>query len=377
MNEETGNRRKKILLVSPDLEPGGAQRQFINIANGLHQRGHKAIVFLFRNRGKLRSSLDKDIKALSPCCPPVVRNLPLLQGAYGMISLLMTVRTERPDILYSRHWPKIPVALIGRTLKIKTVSGEGNNLKQTFLSRRKAPLLYLRRICAQLSDEVVANSQSLGREVKEVFRLDSEVRTIYNGIDTEDIRRRSEEKAEHGWFGTEIPVMVAVGFLRRQKGFPDLLRALEIVNRTRAVRLIIIGNGRSKELRELSRKLSLEDKTDFLGAMENPFPYISKADIFVCSSLYEGLSNVILEALALGKPVISTNHKHGADEIIENRKNGILVPTGNPGEMANAIIEILEDEELRKSLGEKAEKKSEDFSRDKMISEYEKLFAEM
>ena len=377
MNEKPAGPQKKILLVSPDLEPGGAQRQMINIANGLHRGGHEALVFLFRDGGKLRNSLDENVKALFPCYPPAVRNSPFLQSAYGTISLLRAVMTERPDILYSRHWPKIPVALIGRMLKVKTVSGEGNNLEQTFLSKRKIPLFYMRRLCVRLSDEVVANSRSLGREVKEAFGLNSEVRTIYNGIDIEDIRKKSEEKVEHVWFGTKIPVIVAVGFLRRQKGFPDLLRALEIVNRARVARLIIIGNGSTEELRGLSRKLSLEDKTDFLGAMENPFPYISNADVFVCSSLYEGLSNVILEALALGKPVISTNHKHGADEIIENRKNGILVPTRNPREMADAIIETLENEELRKNLGKEAKKRSEYFSRDKMISEYEKLFAEM
>ena len=334
-------------------------------------------VFLFRDGGKLRSSLDPEIKILSPSGPSALERLSFFRTACGTLRLLLTVMAEKPDILYSRHWPKIPVALIGRALGVKTVSGEGNNLKQTFLSKKKIPLFYLRRFCARLSDEVVANSQSLGQEVKEAFGLDREVRTIYNGIDIENIRKKSREEVTHRWFGAGVPVIIAVGFLRNQKGFPYLLRALEIVNRAKDARLIIIGNGNTEELRGLSGKLSLEDKTDFLSAVENPFPYVAKADIFVCSSLYEGLSNVILEALALGKPVISTDHRHGADEIIENRRSGILVPVRDPEKMADAIAEILEDGGLRKNLGEEAEKRSGNFSRDRMISEYEKLFAEM
>ena len=377
MNEKIETPRKKILFVSPELEPGGAQRQLINLANGFHHRGHEVSVFLFYNSGQLKSSLDQNIRILFPFGPSAVKSLDFLWIAYGTMRLFGAVMAEKPDILYSRHWTKIPVAVIGRILKVKTVSGEGNNLEQTFLSKKKILLFYLRRFCARLSDEVVANSQSLGREVKEVFGLSSEVKTIYNGIDIEDIRKKSQEDGTHEWFGAEIPVIIAVGFLRNQKGFPYLLRALEIVNRTRTARLIIIGDGDKKELQNLSRKLSVEHKTDFLSAVENPFPYISKADIFVCSSLYEGLSNVILEALALGKPVISTNHKHGANEIIENQKSGILVPTGNPQKMAEAIIKILNDGKLRGNLEKEAKKRSEDFSRDKMISRYEKLFSEM
>ena len=211
-----------------------------------------------------------------------------------------------------------------------------------------------------------------------MFSLDSEVEVIYNGIDIEDIREKSKEEESHKWLGTETPLILAMGYLKDdQKGFSYLLEALEIVNRAKSARLIIIGNGKKEKLEELSMKLSIRDKTDFFSTVPNPFPYMARADIFACSSLYEGLSNVILEALALGKPVISTDHKHGANEIIENGKNGILVPTRDPQKMADAILKVLEDGELRQSLEAEAKKRSENFSRDKMISGYEKLFGDM
>ena len=378
MSKKSNARPKKILFVSPNLAAGGAQRQLINIANGFHKRGYEVSVFLFYDKGNLSNSLDKEIKIFSPFSIKVLERLRLFWVLYGTLRLLGVIMTEKPDLLYSRQWPKIPVAIIGKILRVKTVSVEGNNLEHTLLLRKRPLLFRIRRLCAQLSDKVVANSSSLACEVKEVFSLDSDVAVIYNGIDIEDIREKSKEEQNHKWLGTETPLILAMGYLKDdQKGFSYLLEALEIVNRSRPARLVIIGNGKKEKLEELSMKLSIRDKTDFFSTVPNPFPYVAKADIFACSSLYEGLSNVILEALALGKPVISTDHKHGADEIIENGKNGILVPIRDPQKMAQAILKVLEDAELRRSLEEEARKRSENFSREKMISGYEEVFSEM
>ena len=376
MNRNTRKHNKKILFVSPNLAAGGAQRQLISIANGLKGRGYDVSIFLFHAEGDLRSYLDENIKTFLPSSARLLERLRPLWRFYGTIRLLRVVLTERPDVLYSRQWPKMPIAIIGKILKVKTVSVEGNSLEHSLFKRPL--LLRIRRLCARLSDKVVANSKSLGREAKEVFGLDSEVTVIHNGIDIGYIREKSKEEQTHRWFGAETPLILAIGYLKYdQKGFPYLLKALEIVNRTKPARLIIIGNGRKKKLEVLAEKLSVREKTDFFSTVPNPFPYMAKADIFACSSLYEGLSNVVLEALALGKPIVSTDHKHGADEIIENRKSGILVPVGDPQKMADAIIEILENEKLRRSLEREAEKKSENFSMDRMISAYEKLFSEM
>lgn len=378
MSKKSNARTKKILFVSPNLAAGGAQRQLINIANGFHKRGYEVSVFLFYDKGNLSNSLDKEIKIFSPFSIKVLERLRLFWVLYGTLRLLGAIMTEKPDLLYSRQWPKIPVAIIGKILRVKTVSVEGNNLEHTLLLRKRPLLFRIRRLCAQLSDKVVANSSSLACEVKEVFSLDSDVAVIYNGIDIEDIREKSKEEQSHKWLGTETPLILAMGYLKDdQKGFSYLLESLEIVNRSRPARLIIIGNGKKEKLEELSMKLSIRDKTDFFSTIPNPFPYVAKADIFACSSLYEGLSNVILEALALGKPVISTDHKHGANEIIENGKNGILVPIRDPQKMAQAILKVLEDTELRRNLEAEARKRSENFSREKMISGYEELFSEM
>ena len=375
MSNGPQGRPGKILFVSLDFGPGGAQRQLVNIANGFHERGYSMSVFAFPNRRDaevVRACLHEDIAGVFP---PAQKRLGPLATLLATARLFVTVLKEKPDIIYCRQWPKMPIALIGRITGVKTVSVEGDSIGHS-LGKRPL-LLWARGLCARLSDEVVANSAGLAREVKEVFRLSSDVATIYNGIDMDDIRRKSEEQAAHEWFGEDIPVILAIGAHKKQKGFVHLLKAVEIVNGTRPARLIIMGGGNKKELADLSKELRIADRTDFPDAVTNPFPCMLGADIFACSSIHEGFSNVILEAMALGKPVISTDHRHGADEIIEDGRNGILVPPQDPQSMAEAILKVLSDAELRRKLGEEAKKRSENFSRDRMISEYEKLFTRM
>lgn len=377
MNKESNRRPKKILFVSPDLGPGGAQRQLINIANGFREKEYDVSVFLFRREGDLKNSLDRNVRILSPAPPAFIKRFTLLRVVHGAVALFATSARERPDIIYSRQWPKTLIPFAGRIFGAKTVSVEGNNLEHGL--KKRPLLLRIRKLCARLSDKVVANSKSLARETEEVFGLSRSVSVIYNGIETRNIREKAGEEITHEWFGGDVPVVLAVGTHRkiRQKGFAHLLEAARIVNLERPVRLIIIGSGDKNEMAGLSEKLSIDDRTELLDAMPNPFPYIAKADVFACSSLYEGLSNVILEAMALGRPVISTDHRHGANEIIKDGKSGILVPVEDPQSLAGAIVRVLGDAHLREKLGEEAKKRAEYFSRDRMISEYEKLLGEM
>ena len=375
MSDGQRGRPGKILFVTLDFGPGGAQRQLVTIANGFHERGYRISVFAFPNRRDaevVRGCLREDIEGVFP---PAAKGLGPLATLLATARFFATVLKEKPDIIYCRQWPKMPIALIGRIAGAKTVSVEGNSLEHSLGERPL--LLRVRGFCARLSDRVVANSRGLAREAKEVFGLSSDVAAIYNGIDADDVRRKSRELAAHEWFGEDVPVMLAIGAHKKQKGFVHLMKAVEIVNRTRLVRLMIMGGGNKKELAALSRELGMEDRTDFPDAVPNPFPFMLGADVFVCSSLYEGFSNVILEAMALGKPVISTDHRHGANEIIEDGKNGILVPSRDPESMAGAILKVLGDAGLRERLGAEAKKRSEDFSKDRMISEYEELFARM
>ena len=376
MGNERKKRPVKLLFVALDFGPGGAQRQLVNIANGFHEKGHDVSVFAFPNRRGpevVRGSLGEDVDVVAASA--TARKLGIFGTMLATVELFRTVLARRPDVVYSRQWPKMPVALIGRLAGVKTVSVEGDSIGHTL---GKRPLLFrARKLCACLSDRVVANSEGLAREVKEVFGISAGVAMIHNGIDLEDVRKRSEEPVAHEWFRGDIPVILAVGAHRKQKGFAHLLRAVSFVNRRMPARVVIMGGGDKEDLVRLARELSIEDVADFPNAVPNPFPYFRAADVFACASLHEGFSNAILEAMALGRPVVSTNHRHGADEIIEDGKNGLLVPTRDPESMAGEILRLLEDGEFRARLGAAAAGRAERFSRERMIEEYESLFAEL
>lgn len=376
MDNERKKRPVKLLLVALDFGPGGAQRQLVNIANGFHEKGHDVSVFAFPNRRDpevVRCSLEEDVDVVATSA--TARKLGIFGTMLATVELFRTVLARRPDVVYSRQWPKMPIALIGRLAGAKTVSVEGDSIGHT-LGKRPL-LLRARKLCARLSDRVVANSEGLAHEVKEAFEISAGVAMIHNGIDLGDVRKRSEEPAIHEWFGGDVPVILAVGAHKKQKGFAHLLQAVSFVNRRMPARVMIMGGGDKEGLLRLARELSIEDVADFPNAVPNPFPYFRAADVFACASLHEGFSNAILEAMALGKPVVSTNHRHGADEMIEDGKNGLLVPTGDPESMAGEILRLLEDGELRARLGAAAAARAERFSRERMIEEYESLFAEL
>ncbi len=179
----------------------------------------------------------------------------------------------------------------------------------------------------------------------------------------------------------QTPLIVSAGRIVPSKGFGDLIDAFAIVKKTVKARLIIVGGRAAEEEKEklLAKveNLNLADCVSFTGEKPNPYPFMKAADIYVSSSLYEGFSNSLLEALALGLPVVSTDHKFGANEMIENGKNGILVPVSDTRAMAEAILQILEDEKLGQNLSSNAREQARNFTIEKTVSEYEKLFREI
>ena len=370
--------KKKILFTSPNLKPGGAQRHLINIINALSNSEHEISLFLYKNEGELINEIKRNIRIFHPVQNSLSKRFMSAGIFFGVLELIRVIKKERPSVLYSRHWCKIPNALIGRMFSISSVSGEGNNLKQTVLKKEtKIRLFYLaRKLGVKYTDHIIANSKSLAREIDDVFNTKSRTEVIRNGVDTKEINEKSREKVSHPWFGENIPLLISVGRLASQKGFGDLIKAVSLLRPETDVRLIIIGEGKMRqELEDLADQLGIKDIVDIIGNRSNPFPYLKNSDIFVCPSRYEGLSNVILEASALGMPVISTDHKHGANEIINSGINGILVPVNEPETLAHAIRVLLNDKQYRDKIGYEAKKNSQNFSLEKLGKKYNDFFS--
>jgi glycosyltransferase involved in cell wall biosynthesis len=171
----------------------------------------------------------------------------------------------------------------------------------------------------------------------------SKVRVIYNVVVTDDLYLRANEAIDHPWFEEgQPPVILGVGRLSAAKDFGTLIRAFALVRRVRPARLMILGEGRElRQLEALTAALGIGEHVTLPGFVDNPYKFMKRASVFVLSSRWEGLSGVLIEAMALGTPVISTNCPSGPDEILEGGRWGTLVEPGDPGQMAEAIVRTI------------------------------------
>ena len=195
------------------------------------------------------------------------------------------------------------------------------------------------------ADEIVANSQETADDLTKL--TGKTAKCIYNPTLSDNYESMGNVKVDKDWFVThDIPIIISVGRLALPKGFDTLIRAFNIVEKKMKARLVILGEGdKREELEGLIEELGLQDKVWLPGYIKNPYAYVKKADVFVLSSLFEGLPNVLIEALAMGIPCVSTKCKSGPKEILLNGKGGHLVDVGDAEKMAEAIIESLVNKE--------------------------------
>ena len=195
------------------------------------------------------------------------------------------------------------------------------------------------------------------------------IQTIYNPVVTADLLNQAQAPIEHPWFAAgEPPVILGVGRLHPQKDFATLIRAFAIVRQKRPARLLILGGepAEKQKLEALIHELQLEQDAQLFGFTDNPYAFMARAAVFALSSRYEGFGNVLVEAMATGTPVVSTDCESGPAEILENGKYGILVPVSNPGALAEALLATLE-----KSLDlDILQKRAQEFTNEKIAAQY-------
>ena len=227
------------------------------------------------------------------------------------------------------------------------------------------------------ADFIVGVSQGVVDDLKKVLRFDSEkFRVIYNPTVDEELLKKAEEPLDHPWFHDdgEPPVILAAGRLHISKDFPTLPRAFALVRKEVPSRLVILGEGeKRKELEKLAQELGIREDLDLPGFVENPYKYTKHAAVFVLSSQWEGLPTVLVEAMACGCPVVSTDCPSGPREILKDGEYGVLVPPKDPEKLAQGIPRVLENQDLRRELSVKGKRRALDFTVDRAVEEYVKL----
>lgn len=199
---------------------------------------------------------------------------------------------------------------------------------------RLAPLFY------PLADSIVAVSQGTANDLARVIRISPQtISCIYNPIVNSSLLSQSREQVDHPWFNDpDIPVVIAVGRLEPQKNFALLLRAFAQLRAAQVCRLVILGDGSERVMLEsLAKSLKIDGSVSLPGFASNPHAYVAKASVFVLSSNFESLANVVVEAMAVGTPVIATDCPSGPAEALRGGDFGTLVPVGDVTRLSNAM----------------------------------------
>ncbi len=314
----------------------------LNLAGGLAGRGLRVDIVLARAEGAYLQSIPAGVKVV---------DLRSRRVCYCLPGLARYLRATSPRAVVSASKHANVVALCARALAQATsrlVITEHNTLSefaaidQTWRGRLLSRAM---RWTYPLADSIVAVSHGVADDLAHSLPIDrNRINVIYNPVVTPALLAKAAEPLDHPWFKRgELPVILAVGRLSTQKDFATLLKAFARVRQHRPLRLVILGEGSErKEIEGLARELGVEKDVELPGSAENPYNYMKRARLLVLSSRWEGLGNVLIEAMAVGTQVVSTNCPSGPDEILEQGKWGKLVPVGDDKQMAAAICEILD-----------------------------------
>jgi glycosyltransferase involved in cell wall biosynthesis len=372
---------KKLMIVIHSLSGGGAERVLINLLKGLDNGEFSTTLVLYENifDYPLPEGIELEILNIGAS-----RNVFRLTAGFllKIKALAGLMRRRRPDVIFSLLSSTNVTVLLAKLASLtrcRTVISEHTypsvNLANETYGR--VTKMFMKALYPK-ADKTVAVSAGIKDDLVRNFGVKEEAVTVIpNPVDILEIERLSTEEAEHPWFVKGEPVVISIGRLTKQKGYPYLVKAFSMARKSRRCRLLIVGEGEDREeLVRMRKEMELEDEIDFLGFQVNPFKYMARSSLFVMASLYEGFPNVLLEALALGLPVISTDCPSGPAEIIENGKNGLLVPVGEPEAMARAIVTVLADEELRRSLAGEARARARCFGLEAAVEAYRMIFLE-
>lgn len=332
----------RIALFLRTVGGGGAERVLLNLATGFIQQGLNVDLVVSAGQGLDLWNMPDGVRVIDLEAPRVSASLP---------ALVRYLKQERPDaIIPSLHYAN-EVALLAKYLSgvpTKVLIPEHNVLSRELQfhekgSRKRLIPLAVRSLYP-LADAVVAVSNGVAEDLQKLTGLSSDrIHTIYNPVILPDLEERAKQPIDHPWLKSgEPPVILGVGRLEAQKDFPTLIRAFARVRQVRSAKLIILGWGPDRpQLEEQIQQLGLEADIDLPGFVSNPIPYMAKASVFALSSAWEGLPTVLIEAMAMGLPVVSTNCESGPDEILKHGKYGTLVPVGDDQALANAVISTL------------------------------------
>ena len=380
--------RRRLAFLLRDFHGGGVQRSVLMLAGGFAERGHDVDVVTCCAEGPLAALVPARARlvVLEPGSRRLCRILPLLAdpgGAATIVPALLSrrrlsptvaklggladyLRRDRPHALVSgltqlnleAVWAKQLAGWNGRLVLSERVHFSRALAESCAWRQRHLPGL-VRRTYPR-ADAVVAVADALAQDLTQATGLPRRlVTTIYNAVVGPELASLAAEPVPHPWFADRRqPVILAAGRLTEQKDFATLIRAVAMAGRQRPVRLVILGEGERPEataaarerLLALAAEHGVAQAVDLPGFVANPFAYMARAAVFALSSRLEGLPAVLIQAMACGCPVVSTDCPSGPREILDHGRFGALTAVADAPALAQALLHTLAAPRPREQL---------------------------
>lgn len=322
---------------------GGVEKMINHLLRGFVDAGISVDLLLLKARGGHVHAIPAGVK--------IVR-LDVVTSLFALPALRRYLRQTRPSALLAAKDRAGRVALLARRwagTETRVVLRMGMHLSGSLagktLIQRQARFLPVRWLYPW-ADAIVTVAQPIAEDLARIGRIPMDrFRVIANPSLSPDIEALADAPVDQPWFKDDsgIPVILAAGRLKTQKDFATLLRAFALVRRDRSARLVILGEGPERtNLLQLARDLDIATDVDLPGFRDNPYPLMRAASLVVLSSRYEGSPNVLVEAMGLGTPVVATDCPSGPHELLQGGRLGPLVPVGDSGALAQAMIATLD-----------------------------------
>ena len=315
---------------------GGGEKWMVNAAKGLGERGHNVVLGSKKNSKTLDYATSNGVKT-------TVFEIRSDISPLSTLKIAVFLKWHSIDVLICNLNKDVRVAgLAARIVKTPIVLARHGMLLCGNKWKHKVTL-------TRLVNGIITNSNTIRESYRNYGWFDDDfVKVIYNGITI------PQQIITHD-FSIPFPgkkIIYSAGRLSEQKGFSYLIEAAAILKKTRNDLVFVIsGEGKLEtELKKQAAKAGLEDSFIFLGFAADIFPYLKGCDLFVLASLFEGMPNVVMEAMAMKKPVIATD-VNGARELMVDGKTGLIVPSKSHEALAEAIAKVIDNPDLLAEFG--------------------------